>query len=236
MQTTRKVSSLTAYQLQDNVFHAIANNLSNIQTPGFKKDFPVFHTMLSQSAGELKRFISDETKIAFQQGDLQKTGSDLDLAVEGEGFFKVRTPHGIRYTRAGNFRLNKEKVLTSADGFPVMGSRGELVLNGQKIVVEKDGTLKMDGSEVDRISPVNFADLQSLKKEGQGLFRLEGFQEEQESPETQVIQGQLESSNVNSVEEMVKLIDALRAYESCLKTIQSQDEIDSKAANELGKV
>jgi len=236
MQTTRKVSSLTAFQLQDTAFHSIVNNLSNIQTPGFKKDFAVFHSMVSQSAEGLKRFISNETKTSFQQGDLQRTGNDFDLAIEGEGFFKVRTPHGFRYTRAGNFRLNKEKVLTSGDGFPVMGTRGELVLNGQKIVVEKDGTLKMDGSEVDRIARVTFPDLQSLKKEGQGLFRVETFQEEQENPEGEITQGQLEASNINSVEEMVKLIDALRTYESCLKMIQSQDEIDSKAANELGRV
>jgi flagellar basal body rod protein FlgG len=102
--------------------------------------------------------------------------------------------------------------------------------------VGKDGTIKVDGAEVDRIDLVNFSDLSGLKKEGHTLFRLEIPQAEGEARDSQLHQGALESSNVNPIEEMVKLIDSLRSYESCMKVIQSNDEMDGRAVNELGRV
>ena len=174
-------------------------------------------------------------KTQFHQGIVQNTGKELDLAIEGEGFFKVKTPQGIRYTRAGNLSLNKERVLINAEGFPVMGRKGEITLNGQPIVLEKDGIIKVAGNETDQISLVTFPDVDLLEKEGHTLFRLAVPQKEIEVRDSKILQGVLEASNVNPIEEMVNLIDAFRSYESCLKIIQSHDEMNGKAVNELGR-
>jgi flagellar basal body rod protein FlgG len=94
----------------------------------------------------------------------------------------------------------------------------------------------VDGEEAGQIALVTFSDLNLLRKEGNGLFRLEVPQAEVEVRDSQLLQGALESSNVNPVEEMVNLIDSLRSYESCLKVIQGHDDMDNKAVNELGRV
>jgi flagellar basal-body rod protein FlgF len=221
---------------QEQRFNMIANNLSNTQTAGFKKDIPVFSKIMSQST---ERFKSGETQMSmtvFQQGDVQKTGNDLNLAIEGEGFFKVKTPWGVRYTRNGDFKLNETKTLVDANGFPVMGRREEIPLQGKTIQVLPDGAVHVDGQEVERLSLITFPDLNAIQKEGQTYFRAAEGLKEIEASGTQVIQGALESSNVNAIEEMIRLIDAERSFAACQKIIQAQDELNGKAVNELGKV
>ena len=236
MRQSQILASVGAFRQQNRISHLITNNLSNVQTPGFKRDVPIFSVLLSQALDSYQRFSFDQTKTLFHNGSIQETGSPLDLAVEGEGFFKILTPQGIRYTRAGNFRLDKDMVLTNADGLPVVGRRDEITLSGGMISVEKDGTVKVNGEERDKIALVTFQDLDLLMKEGHTLFGLKIPQEETEVQNSQIRQGALEASNVNPIEEMVNLIDALRSFESCVKIVQSQDEMDSKAVNELGKV
>lgn len=221
---------------QERRFQLIAQNLSNVQTVGYKKDVPLFSTLFSQSMGASGDEGANLSLISFQQGNIEKTGNGLDLAIEGDGFFKVMTPKGIRYTRAGHFKLDREGRLTHANGFPVLGRGGEIRLNGKEMVVEKDGRVTANGVEVGRLHLVTFDDLTRLKKEGNSLFALEGPAEEREAVAAAVLQGYLEQSNVNSVEEMVRLVDALRTYESCIKVIQSRDELNGKVVNELGRV
>jgi flagellar basal-body rod protein FlgF len=246
MRNTQAVAAMGAFRQQRRISDLISNNLSNVQTAGFKKDAPLFHNILDQTLDSLRDNRPDGIKTVFSQGNIQKAGNVLDVAIEGEGFFKVKTPQGIRYTRAGNFGMNKDNVLVNANGFPIMrkqgkglsitGKQGEITLSGQTISIERDGTIKVDGGEAGQIALVTFSDLDLLRKEGNGLFRLEVPQEEMEVPDSQLLQGALESSNVNPVEEMVNLIDSLRSYESCLKIIQGHDEMDNKAVNDLGRV
>ncbi len=221
---------------QERRFQLISQNLSNVQTVGYKKDVPVFSTLffqaLEHSGGERQEL----STVSFQQGTIEKTGNSFDLAIEGEGFFKVITPNGVRYTRAGHFKMDREGRLSQADGFPVLGRNGEIRLNGKEMVVEKDGSIKLNGAEADRIALVSFANPSRLKKEGKNLFISETPEDEKEVQSVSVLQGYLEQSNVNSIEEMVRLIDALRTYESCLKVIQSRDELNGKVVNELGRV
>ena len=222
---------------QEQRFNLIANNLSNIQTAGFKKDVPVFSKILSQSADRFGGSGNQVSVTLFQQGDLQRTGNELNLAIEGEGFFKVQTPYGVRYTRNGNFALNQAGILIDGNGFPVMGRRDEIGLRGGKTIqVQSNGTVQVDGQEVDRISLVTFADLQAIQKEGHTYFRAAEGQEEIEASSGQVVQGSLESANVNGIEEMIRLIDAQRSFEACQRVIRAQDELNGKAVNELGRV
>jgi len=238
MRNTQMVAAMGAFRQQTRMDYIIANNLSNVQTVGFKREVPVFQTILSKTSDRFQNIPRDTVRILFLPGTIQKTGNDLDLAIEGEGFFKVQTPNGVRYTRNGNFSLNKDRVLTNTDGFPVLGQRGgEITLTGKKIAVGSNGSVMADGNEVDQIAVVTFPSLDVLQKEGQTLMKKAiPEQEEIKAPESQVVQGALESSNVNPVDEMINLMDSLRSYESCMKVIQADNSLDTKAVNDVGKV
>ena len=229
------LAALGALQ-EEKRYSVIANNLSNSQTVGFKKDNLVFRKVIDKASNRIKSEETGRTMISFQQGELQTTGNPLDIAIEGEGFFKIRTPQGIRYTRAGRFELNNDRVLVNGSGFPVIGRGGEITLSGKDISIEKDGSIQVDGSVTGQLAVVTFPDPNLLKKEGQTLMRLDVPQEETEDSEGRVIQGALESSNINTVEEMMKMLDSLRTYESCMKVIQANDELNTKAVNEVGRV
>lgn len=228
------VSAIGAIR-QETRFDIISNNLSNSQTVGFKRDIPIFRGVLPHQQNFINYLFKSEKAMSFGQGEFQKTGNEFDLAIDGEGFFKLNTPMGIRYTRAGNFKLDPLKTLTNNDGFPVIGKNGVIKVEGGKIIVETDGTVKVDGNIIDKIDLVSFKDLKAIKKEGNNLFSVEN-QEERVVEEPKILQGFLESSNVNPIEEMIELMEAFRTFESCMKVIQSQDEMDSKAVNELGRI
>ncbi len=224
---------------QERRYELISNNLSNVLTPGFKKDVPIFHEVLSEALHPSLSILSMDSEFSqtlLEQGNIQSTRNPLDLAIEGEGFFKVQTPQGIRYTRNGNFRLTREGVLVESNGFPVLSPNGEINLRGNQIAVEENGAIKVDGADRDRLALVTFADLGDLKKEGKSLFKLEGEQGEKEADGARVLQGALEGSNVNAMEEMVQMIDSLRTFEACYKIVQVQDEMNAKAVNELARV
>ena len=238
MRNTQMVAAMGAFRQQTRMDHLIANNLSNAQTTGFKRQVPVFQTILSKTSERFQNIQRDTVRISFLQGPIQKTGNDLDLAIEGEGFFKVKTPYGVRYTRSGNFGLNKDQVLINANGFPVLSEKGsEITLTGKKIAVGSNGSISADGNEVDQIAVVSFPDLNVLQKEGHTLLKnANPRQEEIKAPESQVVQGALEASNVNAVDEMINLLDSYRTYESCLKIIQADNSLDTRAVNDVGKV
>ena len=221
---------------QEKTYDTIANNLSNLQTVGYKKDVPVFHRVFSETLSSSLAGDPVESVTAFQQGEMQATQNPLDVAVEGEGFFKIKTPNGIRYTRAGNFHLNQDEVLVQSNGYPVLGSGREINLRGNRVVIDTDGTISVDGSNQGKIDLVTFADLNGLKKEGQTLFKLTKEQDEIEPKQGQIQQGSLEFSNVNALEEMVKMIDSLRTFQSCYKMVQAEDDLNGRAVNDLAKV
>jgi flagellar basal-body rod protein FlgF len=236
MRNSQTVAALGAFRQQARISHSIANNLSNAQTAGFKRDVSVFNSILSQARNRFQNVGNDTSKISFLPGSTQKTGNSLDLAIEGDGFFKVKTTNGIRYTRSGNFGLNKDKVLINAEGLPVLGQRGEITLTGKNILVEGNGSIKVDGNEVDQIALVTFPTLDALQKEGHTLFQSPSPENEIAADRSEVLQGALEASNVNPIQEMLSLLDSHRTYEACIKIIQSDDTLDSKAVNEIGRV
>lgn len=221
---------------QEQRLNQVTNNLANVDTPGFKKETVTFDEMLYQ-ANRTRQRVGKALRIntVHQQGVVQKTDAPLDLAISGEGFFRVQTPAGIRYTRAGNFQRNNEGLLVTANGYPVLGEAGPIAINGNRVDVARDGSLFIDGLRSNRLTVVT-ADPQAMKKEGENLFRLADGAAEETAENSQLLQGHLEKSNVNTVTEMTEMIDLYRAYEGQQKMIRAVDDIDDLAVRRVGSL
>jgi len=212
--------------LQKLKFDNIANNLANISTNAFKKDIISFNQTLSM------QYLSETD---FSPGPAIHTGNKLDVALASKGFFKIETSGGIRYTRNGSFSLNAEGFLVTQKGDKVLGQNGPIKINGSDISIGSDGQVVVDSGPVDKILVVDSEQPQFLKKEGDSYYIYQGrddgiFQ----AQNFDIRQSYLEKSNVNPTEEMIKMIETFRAYESAQKAIQVIDEMTSKIINDAG--
>ena len=181
---------------------------------------------------------TNENFTEFEQGSFRVTDEPTDMALGGEGFFAVQTPNGERYTRNGNFIVGKEGILETKDGYPVLGENGiihlDRVLEGAKFSVNEDGIVQINAKDiddedviVDRMKIVRFDNERYLKKMGNSMWMATDVSGEayiaEGSERPKALQGYMETSNVNVVNEMVRMIDVNRAYEASQKTIQSED-------------
>lgn len=221
---------------QEQRLNQVSNNLANVDTPGFKKETVTFDEMLYQ-ANRSRQRVGKGLRIntVHQQGVVQKTDAPFDMAISGDGFFRVQTPAGDRLTRAGNFQRNNEGLLVTANGYPVLGEAGPITITGTKVDVSRDGSLLVDGIRADRLAVVT-ADPQGLKKEGENLFRLVEGAAEEAAPNAQILQGHLEKSNVTTITEMTEMIDLYRAYEGQQKMIRAVDDLDDLAVRKVGSL
>jgi flagellar basal-body rod protein FlgF len=244
---------------------AIANNLANVNTSGYKKDQAVFR----EFPKFLKHRLNDDILLTqhghidfqppvglvgtgttvddifthFEQGQLMKTENTFDLALWGDGFFSVMTPDGERYTRSGNFTINSEGELATMEGYNVLDVNGNAITVGfNDVAVGGDGTLYSMTSDANtpfsQLKIVGFEDNRGLKKIGDNLFTTTEHSGEAEltgQPTVEVKQGYIERSNVNIVTEMVSMIEVQRAYEANQKVIQNHDALLGKAVNEVGR-
>ncbi|HID29754.1 MAG TPA: flagellar hook-basal body protein [Desulfobacterales bacterium] len=212
--------------IQGRRFDIITNNLANVGTTGFKKDTLTFD-----------RALQEYVKTDLSQGNLRLTGNPLDIALEGDGFFKIETPHGVRYTRNGNFCLNADGVLVTQNGDPVLGESGTIRMEDGDIAIDTEGRIMVDETVVDTLSVATFVQPERLQKEGLSYSVYEGDQNGIMNPEEiRVRQGYIEESNVTVVEETSRMIETLRVYESYQKVIQTLDEASYKAINDVGRV
>jgi len=236
---------------QQSLLDAISNNLANVNTTGYKKSRVNFQDLLYQKMQTATRekplqfemgtgVRVSSTQVDFRQGILQETGNNLDMAIEGSGFFKVEMPNGlIGYTRNGAFSLDGENYIINSDGYRVLddgNSPIQIPENTREIQVENGIIFTLtegstDLEEVAAIGLARFNNSNGLEKNGgsiylptsasgeaqDGIAGEEGF--------GMIRQYFLENSNVNVVEEMVQMITVQRAYEINTKTIQTSDEI-----------
>ena len=224
----------------------LANNLSNINTLGFKRDQAFrlsalkensVQTSISGKSQNSFSILPFGTRTDFSPGPLKHTGNVLDLALNGNGFFCIETPEGTQYTRKGNFTLNKSGVLVTHEGLPVLGEGGAIEIDGKNIVVDGKGNVSVDGNPVDTIKIVDFPQSYVLEKAGNSLFTLtDSSIAENKAEEVEVQQGCVEFSNVEAIRVMTEMIEVLRGYESYQKIIQSIDDVRSKAINDVGRL
>jgi flagellar basal-body rod protein FlgG len=211
--------------IQGRRFDIITNNLANVGTTGFKKDTLTFD-----------RALQEYVKTDLSQGNLRSTSNPLDIALEGDGFFRIQTPSGIRYTRNGSFCLNADGVLVTKNGDQVLGKKGAIRTGSGNIAIDTQGQITVDQKVVDTLSVDTFVRPERLQKAGLSYCIYTGNQEEIVEPEKVLVkQGCLEESNVIVVEEMAKMIETLRTYGSYQKVIQTFDETSYKAINEVGR-
>jgi flagellar basal-body rod protein FlgF len=220
-----------------------ANNMANVNTTGFKKD-DVFMQVLSQASEESKLSgepwetpMVDGTYVDFEQGATERTDNPDDLAIEGDGFFAIETPNGTRYTRAGDFTVSPQGLLTDKLGNPVLSDSGPIPVIGNDLTVGTDGNISVDGVGVGKLKIVDFDKPYNLVKAENGYFaRKDETVAEKPVKTISIRQGYLEKSNVNAVEVMVDMLSSFRSYEAGQKAIQSQDETLEKAVTELGRM
>ena len=241
----------------------LANNLANLNSAGFKSDGLVFREIYrpfgedpnadasknaSLPPNESNRNVAyvavDNLYTDHSQGVFHNTGNPLDLALDGEGFFEVDTPQGPRYTRNGYFRLDTAGNLVTQDGNYVLGGDKQKIpidATGGQINIAPDGVISvgmgLNNAVLGTISLIKFENPQVLAKEGNGLYKLlDNEVKPQQQTETRIAQGVLEQSNVNSIEEMTKMITTIRAFEAYQKVIQTLDEADDHSVNSIGRV
>lgn len=214
---------------------AHANNLANVSTTGFRRDFeqarsmPVFgETFPSRVYAMTERPGSD-----FSQGSLIETGRDLDVAVQGEGWIAVQAPDGSEaYTRAGSLNVDAFGMLRTSSGMPVLGNGGPIAVPpAEKIEIGSDGTISIRAlgeapsvmAEVDRIKLVK-PDNALVRKGEDGLMRVEGQLEQPADGAVSVTTGFLEGSNVNAVSEMTSMLTLARQFELHVKMMRTAEE------------
>jgi len=215
----------------------VSVNLANASTTGFKT---VHLYAMGQAALPADPPDGDytlppaPTVIDFSRGLTQRTGNNLDMMIESDGFFTVQTKTGTAYTRRGDFTLNRDSILVTPNGDPVMGQNGPLTIRGQDVSVGRDGSVKVDGADVGKLKIANFPDKGALKRTDYGYYQSDVEPVKNDNPD--VAQGAVELSNVNVIKEMVDMIDIQRSFEIYQKVIQTMSDEDKIAVTRVGRL
>lgn len=228
------LSGQSVRQLQ--VLDTTVHNVANVDTPGFKAIMLSYMHDSSSPTGRIVPTMPRET-VDFRQGDTHGTGNPLDMAVMGKGFFVLETPDGPAYTRDGRFTINGAGELVNLSGYPVMGDGGPVILNGDDITVETSGVIRVDGLETDRLRIAAFDNPAALTRADDGLyFDSTGRAGIADAEDVMVLQRSLERSNVSAIQEMVRLIEAQRIFESYQKVMHTIQDIDKLSTGRIGRM
>lgn len=260
-------AAVSGAMAQSSRLDTIANNLANVNTTGFKKDRQVFNEYLTayekednliraprvpasiesfydMNGGDNAYVNSAGTFTNFEQGGLRPTGSQLDVALEGKGFFEVMSPQGVRWTRSGSLQVDGQGRLVTKDGFPILkegqGDPAQRSINvsSANVTVSQKGEIFDGGNPIGRLAVVNFAKMDDLQKVGNNNYTLKANAQSAPIPteEARIHQGFVETSNVNVVEEMTDMITANRVFEAAQHAVKANDQMDDKLINQVGKV
>lgn len=245
-------SAATGMEAQQLNLNTIANNLANVNTPGFKRSKIEFQDLLYQrprgagsdsgggnvvptgiEVGNGSRVAA--TAKVFTQGQVNATGEKLDIAIQGEGFLEVQRPDGtVGYTRDGSLKLSPTGQVTTNDGMPILSGFQPIPPGATSVNIADNGEVTVQsasGNQTFRLTLTRFANPSGLRSLGGNLYEetpASGAPEVGQPGEQgfgNLLQGYIETSNVNIVEEMVNLIVAQRAYEVNSKSIQTSDEM-----------
>ncbi|HEY5338706.1 MAG TPA: flagellar basal-body rod protein FlgF [Rhizomicrobium sp.] len=229
---------LASYRSMD----VIANNIANINTPAYKRESVKFEEYVQQTKpaeGETGTqnisFVQDKgTARDLTQGAATHTGNQFDFAINGPGYFTIKTPDGDRYTRNGHFTLDSSGRIATEDGNTLQGDGGDVTITSDDgdIHVAKDGTITGAHGQLGQLKLVNFANEAALQKQGASLYSTDQQPTAVASP--QIEQGNLEESNVQPVLEISHMLEVLRAYQTTANLTQTQEDLERSAIDKLG--
>jgi flagellar basal body rod protein FlgG len=215
----------------------LAADLANVSTAGYKTERAGTHAVEREQFGEALDAAVDvmagQSRIDFRPGTIATTGRDLDVAIEGNGFFVIDTPAGERYTRNGSFTRRADGVLTTMQGEPVLGEGGEIVLNAGPASIDANGNVLSGTAAVGQLRVVSFEAPSDLVRESGARFKaIAGATPT--SFEGRLLGGSLEQSNVSVVDIMARLADLTRNFESLQRGVSTfSNELDGRAISEL---
>ncbi|MFN5512423.1 MAG: flagellar basal-body rod protein FlgF [Burkholderiales bacterium] len=220
---------------------ALANNLANANTPGFRADLSAFRAVPVRGDGLATRVHSVDATAGFSAaaGPVNTTGRSLDIAIQGPGWFAVQGLDGNEaYTRSGGLELSADGTLQTRNGLAVLGDGGPIVVpQGAEVSIGSDGSVS---ARVGNTPSVNVGVIKlvnppvgELRKSADGLVRTANGDPADADPEVRVTQGALEGSNVNAVEAMVGMIAAARQFEMQMKMLQNADNNEQRASKLL---
>ncbi|HUK39564.1 MAG TPA: flagellar basal-body rod protein FlgF [Candidatus Acidoferrales bacterium] len=214
-----------------------AQDLANVNTSGYKGQRLVFSEVLanrsaiSERAGGLVAI--GEQKTNFLPGEIQTTGNPFNLALDGNGFFVVRTPRGDRYTRSGSFTLKPDGTVVTPQGDALLGDSGPFQITGGRMEVSEDGTVTSNDGELGKLKIVRFKVPGQAVKEGANLFSTQPTNV-QPAADVRVVQGGLEQSNVSPIDSMVSLISIQRQFEAYERAMGLMDSVTQKMISDAG--
>lgn len=270
MSTKGIYTALSGAIAQSQKLDTIANNLANANTTAFKKDQQLFREYLTANekennnmsvpriAASIESFYdmqggdksyvdSAGTFTDFAQGSLKNTGNPLDVAIDGQGFFEVATPNGVRLTRNGSFKVDGNGQLVTKDGYPVLSAAPPGVAPEERVIriqgdspvaILDSGAIFEGENQIALLSVVDVANKDSLHKQGSSLYDFKpNFAPEITALQNPSLkQGFVESSNVNIVQEMTDMIQTTRVFESTQKAISAYDSMNDKLVNVVGSL
>jgi len=224
--------------LKDAELSLTARNIANASTAGYKKERTAFSSYILPFAENIagpERIMVEKGKTLtdFSPGEFIKTGNPLDIAIEGDGFFVLE---GGRYTRRGDFRLDKEGYLVNIDGLKVMGADDDPIQLPQgRVEIGPGGEIVVDGTTAGRLKIVDFPRPYNLVQAGDATY-VAPTELKPVEVSSAVLPGMIEGSNVDVIKEMVSMIKTTREFETYQKMIQAFDSATSKALNEIGRI
>ena len=238
-------TAFSGLRAQTTALDMVSHNLANVNTAGFKEG-RAFFTLLNQAVNDpdstgLGAVINNQVVLAEgalneSDGSQVATNRDLDIALAGNGYLTVQTPRGVRYTRFGSLMIGKQDVLSTREGYAVLGENGRIQLGPGKVRIDEQGGVYLEGNLVDRLKLVTFADPRALQREGASLMVPANGKAQATPAQPQVQQGYLEQSNVNAVASVVGLIGILRHFEAIQKSVNLlMNDINAKAIDRLGR-
>lgn len=238
-------ASILAYSRQKTLFDRLdltANNVANQNTSGFKKELAVYLPSTNTIDGKRNPAPTMLASTDLASGEYNSTGRNLDVAIQGKGFFQIDTPNGPRYTRAGGLYIDADGSLTTLQGYPIAGDGGVVTFqpDDKNIKIAEDGVIFAESQDglVQRgqLSVVNFADQSSLQKTGENLFTTSDAGEVAiPLTDYKIAQGMLESSNVRPVDQINELIKLNRAVAETTRIISDQHSLMRDAVSRLSR-
>lgn len=217
----------------------IAQNIANINTPGYRGQNGIFEEYITKPRGMDVPMSMSSDYGQYQvtdPGPIKVTGGSLDVALVGPGFLGIQTPDGIQYTRAGNFTMDAQGRLINARGMAVASAGGgDLIIpnDAKNIYIDHQGVISTDEGEVGRLMVKEFSSEQILDPAGNGLYKTDSAGTD--AANTKVQQGKLEGSNIQGVLEMTRMIDVSREYQMMQRLMQNEHERIRGAIQRLGR-